>query len=361
MAVKEIFNIVKKVAKKINHVKPKIDSWGLPVLTYAAGNAGILYGAFKVSESDLSDPAKILIGLGGGAVGYVINRYPLKSFAKVTRKYSLQKARTNRHAGILNWLLTAGLAFGIIETSPAIVDNIDTIIYDIKRPRAEDLFVKGKNLNDVKLAKKNTLTGRIQRTERWRCLTDTLEKKNGMPEGILRYIIMEESFGDPFEINKDDGGAGLINTQPAVANEEGLKVYQNCKKLISKEHAQELLKLIKKFDHNLDSLAKYDDRFDSKKLLSKRSKSLIDSYAKFGNWDDAIAAVNCGGDGVYNKNGKYTPRAQRYLGRIKGWERGYKNHYKETVLDFAKRNPGKNFSDWNGGFRINGNGNHQKR
>ncbi len=364
MVIKEIFNVVKKVTKKINHVKPKIDSWGLPVLTYAAGNAGLLYGAFKVSESDLSDPAKILIGLGGGAFGYVINRYPLKYFAKVTRKHSLEKARTNKPAGILNWILTAGLAFGLIKTSPVIVDNIDTIIYDIKRPRAEALVVKGKDLNDVKLAKKNTLKGRIQRSTRWEGDTEEEENRIGAPKGTLLYMIMEESLGDPLQINTGDGGVGLIHTQPSVAQEMDMKVYQNCDKLVSKSHAEELLKLEKEKGYNLDSLIKYDDRFNKKKILFKTSERLLELYGRLGNWDAAVAAVNCGLNGVYDKNGNYTPRAKRYLSRIGEWEKGYNTHYKDAVIDFAKRNPGRNFDEWKRGFRFNGNNtnrNHQRK
>ena len=124
-----------------------------------------------------------------------------------------------------------------------------------------------KNLNMLGNVKRTGVHGQrnygmILRCLRFKNITEKIEKKYGLPENILLAMIMQESGGvDLLPNSGDDGGLGLCHMQPSVAKEFGLKIYQNCNKLVSKKHGKALRKLIKKYKYDRKQLIKFDDRF----------------------------------------------------------------------------------------------------
>lgn len=333
-----IKDIARKVVKKINKYKLYVDSVVDPALVIGASNAAMLYGLFKLGESDLSDPTKVL-AIGTATIAdFYINKKIILPLAKKIREINLNKVKEGLEAKVSSWIKTAALATMIAIPTPYIIKNVKDIFYEI-RPTIEKLFYKGIDVSNVNLAKKESYLGRIQRTERWKCLCEIYEEKYGIPKNIICAIIMEESYGDPTAINKKDGGAGLIHIQPATAKQWGLKVYQDSNAIASKDHSEELIELIKSKNYDLDKLKEYDDRFDIEKVISKIAEKLREYYDKFGTWDAAIAAINTGPGGVYDK-GNFTKRAKKYLKKINKWKKIRENNeiMAEAIKDFNERN-----------------------
>lgn len=106
------------------------------------------------------------------------------------------------------------------------------------------------------------LYGMILRSLRFKNITTKVEKKYGLPENLILAMVMQESGGvDLLPNSSDDGGLGLCHMQPYMANLFNLKTYQNCKKMVSREHGRALRQLIS--DNNMDKklLLEFDDRF----------------------------------------------------------------------------------------------------
>ncbi len=127
--------------------------------------------------------------------------------------------------------------------------------------------VKFENLTMLGVVKKTgvhgqRLYGMILRTLRFQNITKKVEKKYGLPNNILLAMIMQESGGvDLLPNSGDDGGLGLCHMQATTAKEFGLKVIDNCNKLVCRKHGKELRKLIIKHKYNKKKLIGYDDRF----------------------------------------------------------------------------------------------------
>ncbi len=115
--------------------------------------------------------------------------------------------------------------------------------------------VQGKN-------KQERLYGAILRALRFQNITRKVEKKYGLSKNLLLAMIMQESGGvDILPNGRNDGGAGLCHMQPMIAKDFGLKVYQNCNKMVSKVHGRALRRLIVKYKSDRKKLIKFDDRF----------------------------------------------------------------------------------------------------
>jgi len=106
------------------------------------------------------------------------------------------------------------------------------------------------------------LYGMILRSLRFKNITNRVEKRYGLPENLLLAMIMQETGGvDLLPNSSDDGGLGLCHMQPYMATLFGLKTYQNCDKMVSKEHGLALRKLINNNNMNKKLLLQFDDRF----------------------------------------------------------------------------------------------------
>lgn len=358
--------LINKIEEKIHSLKLYVDSIVDPIAIFSAFNMATLYGLSKISDTNWNDFLKYLTILSTAGISCVANKKIVWPLAKKIREKNLEKAKNLKaETKISSWiksLLIVGLSSIVIATTfPDVYEKgkqIKQTIYEThKKTTIEELVNEfsnnGKEQKEIKLAEKESKIGTLQRTERWKYLTDKYESLYGLPPFTLYSLIAHESYGDPLCINENDGGAGLIHTQPATAKEMGLKVYQNCNAIRSKEHAKELVELIKKYG-NLDSLKKYDERFDSEKLLPKIAELIVKYYKRFNNWDAAIAAIHTGPNGVY-KNGQLTKEARRYLRKIKNWKKIRENLLPIAIEDFNKRNWPLTFEEYKNYFKKSNN------
>lgn len=168
-------------------------------------------------------------------------------------------------------------------------------IYNLKNHNEEN------NKNNEKIPKSitesdKTIQGKFERTYRWDKILDKAEEKYRIEKGLLKALVMRESYGDPLRLNESgDGGAGLCMFQPGTAEYCGLKIYGNSDNLaVDKEHGKELKKLTKKHKNNYSELAKLDERFDVYKSSDAAGKFLGKLYKSYGSWDRALSAYNRG-------------------------------------------------------------------
>lgn len=112
---------------------------------------------------------------------------------------------------------------------------------------------------------------------RFKNITDAVEDRYNLPNGIIFAIMTEESNGvDLLPNSLGDGGFGLCHMQPSVAHEFGLKIYKNCKGLkcngkhkscckvsgVKQNHARDLKNLILRLNKDRKKLIQYDDRLN---------------------------------------------------------------------------------------------------
>lgn len=390
--LKKSVKIIEETVKKINTGKKYLDWLINPALGFLATEGSLLYGLYSIANSPLDDTSKTIISSGYGIISIKLNKkfiVPLLKKLYFKGKDRLKQKELTRKESIVSWLETLLFSFLIYTTGiPAINytksyinKTLPTQIEKIvelhgnnikkfqKKEKNEVKEVKNKSygigisslrntkkidqtnknleerISSVKLADKETDIGRIQRTLRWKTLTNYFEKKYGIPHGYLLGIIAQESYGDPIQPNKGlDGGLGLVHFQPGTAKEYGLNVYGNDKGTVNKRHGKKIKNLIKKVDYNLYEIAERDDRANPYLNLEATAKYLIDNYKKIKTWEKndkvawelAVESINVGLGNVGRKRG------WKYLNKVKKYKNALfdKNRIKEAEEDFNKRNKG---------------------
>src|SRR3989338_764445 len=211
--------------------EPAIDKY----LALIAANAGLLYGAAEIIDrNDYSDPTNFMIAMGTGVVFTIGNYAALFSpRTRVTRASiaSLNKdIDRNRYA---SWIKSLALAGSIWYAGaelhpyfqqvrqdlfpkvrdPPLVSVEKPRVPEVTRERPKSYETLGHttgvtyDFTGTKLADKNSMTGRIQRTMRWQPIYRAIEINHGLPNDTLAGMIMQESYGDPVQPNaSDDGG-----------------------------------------------------------------------------------------------------------------------------------------------------------
>lgn len=75
--------------------------------------------------------------------------------------------------------------------------------------------------------------GKILRSLRFKNVSDAVEHRYNLPQGVVFAMMVQESSGmDLLPNGLGDGGFGLCHMQPAVAHEFGLKTYDNCRAMV---------------------------------------------------------------------------------------------------------------------------------
>ncbi len=156
--------------------------------------------------------------------------------------------------------------------------------------------------------------GRFLRTYRWRKVISEAEKRYNLPRGILAGIIMEESMGNPLELNsRADGGAGLMMFQPGTAREYGLKTLGNSESTgIDRKQGEELAYLVRKEKYNLRKLGNIDERFNITKSVFAGARFLERLHQRYHSWNDAISAYNNGTPLEEARNTNYVEKVKNY-------------------------------------------------
>ncbi len=185
------------------------------------------------------------------------------------------------------------------------------------------------NFRGVDLADRNLAIGRIQRTERWRNIIETVEDRYGIPRNTIYAVIMQESYGDPIQPNASgDGGLGLIHFQPGTARAYGLNIVGNSHASgRDSRHGRQLRELLSECNYNLPCVLREDDRAHPVIIVDAIARYLKDGFARKGNWWGAVGTINPG-------QGSYARRISRWQGMIEK-NRG------AAAQDFNQRNSGK--------------------
>jgi hypothetical protein len=143
--------------------------------------------------------------------------------------------------------------------------------------------------------------GRFLRTYRWDEVIKREEKRFGIQPNLLAGLIMQESMGNPLQLNSiNDGGAGLMMFQPGTARECGLKVYGNSDATgRDTRHGMHLRKLVVEYNFDYGRLSSADERFNIEKSVRAGAGYLERLKKKHGSWDDALSAYNRGTPAIF--------------------------------------------------------------
>ncbi len=220
------------------------------------------------------------------------------------------------------------------------------------RHSPKELFIKNISLPG-KLGKygltgssRDILNGKYMRALRFQNITEAVEKRYGLPDGLLLAMVIRETHGVQLLPNgSDDGGFGLIHIQPLLANKYGLKTYKNSSKLIDHDQGRELRAELAKHKFQLEKVYHLDERLDMVKNIDAAGRLMAMYYfAK----------------PIKTKDRTFT-RLESAIWRYAGTDQG-EIYYREVVMENMPRihdkefilGLGKLFNDINPKAEING-------
>ncbi|MFW6275675.1 MAG: transglycosylase SLT domain-containing protein, partial [bacterium] len=160
--------------------------------------------------------------------------------------------------------------------------------------------------------------GRFLRTYRWSPFIEQAEKSYRIETGLLAGLIMQESYGNPLQLNSgNDGGAGLMMFQPGTAREYGLKTYGSSRKTgRDKAHGIALKALQELHRYNYDKLSVIDERFHVAKSIDAGARFLSHLYNQHRSWDKAVSAYNRGTPALL-------PQSTAHVRKVRYFQRRY--------------------------------------
>ena len=112
--------------------------------------------------------------------------------------------------------------------------------------------------------RRERLYGRLLRAWRLKNVTDEIEKRYGLPDGVLMAMVIQETGGVINLPNaQNDGGIGMSHMQGIVANDFGLRTvcHRSCG-IRCLRHGRYLKQQINENHNNFKTLTKIDDRFN---------------------------------------------------------------------------------------------------
>jgi soluble lytic murein transglycosylase-like protein len=193
-------------------------------------------------------------------------------------------------------------------------------IYNEKQIKWGTLPVDNGNNQDILKTNCYSDYGRFLRTRRWHSAIKKSEEKYNIESCLLAGLVMQESMGNPLQLNfSGDGGAGLMMFQPGTADEYNLRVIGNSKATgRDHTHGQLLKELVKtnKLDYN--KLSVIDERFHIEKSIQAGARFLSKLYKKYGSWDMAISAYNRGTPAAF-------PQSTTHVRMVRHFQRYYRN------------------------------------
>jgi hypothetical protein len=348
-------NIVKDFAQSSSKYIAKLVN---PTLTRVTADASALAGIVYLADQlpDLNSPTLALL-TGSATIGlYAID----KALSKLVQK---TKHRTSMKSPLLTAIMCSILgvssysladeAVDIYQDLEAIVSKINgSVPTDVDEVKAKEdakklpvsRIYKLPDFSSVKLASKGSTIGDVQRTYRWKPIIEAVERKYGIPSGVLGGLIMQESYGDPLQPNgTNDGGIGLIHTQGTTAKILGLDIYADSKSDHDPEHGKKLVQLFEKCDDVVECIAEKDDRAHPLKNLDAIARYMMQGYRAHGNWDAAIQWVR--GPGLVNKR-----TGIKYLSMVKDKRNSFNANIEKAEDDFNKRNVKVNWDTYQDAF-----------
>ena len=340
-------------------VEPTIDKY----LALAAANTGVVYGAAEfIDRSDLSDPTNALMMMGTGAALAAGNYVALAS--ERTRDLRERSARLNARVDRnrpLSWVKSTALAAAVTYFGLQLSPYFQQVYQDFfpsdsevsstptEKPGKTRLKCKElgynplvvHNFSGTKLADRDSMVGRIQRTLRWQKIYRSVEAAYGMPQDTLAGMIMQESYGNPVQPNAtDDGGLGVVHIQGTTAHRYGLDIYGNSTRSSDMAHGKNIRKMLAECSYDAACAQKYDDRAHMIKVLDAAARIVSEGKRKHGSWDRGVEYYRAPG-----KVGRNT--TWRYLDKVRRWRKGIDDPrmLERAAQDFEERN-GYSFADY---------------
>jgi soluble lytic murein transglycosylase-like protein len=179
--------------------------------------------------------------------------------------------------------------------------------------------------NEILKTPKYSEYGRFLRTHRFHQAIAKAEDHYGIEKNLLAGLIMQESFGNPMELNSgNDGGAGLMMFQPGTAREYGLKTFgQSTKTGRDVSHGRELRNLVIQKHNNYQYLSTIDGRFHVEKSVGAGARFLAKLYAQHHSWDKALSAYNRG-------TPAFVPSATKHVRRARYYQKQYEYYLRKS-------------------------------
>lgn len=355
-------------------------SWTEPWLDkYVAGagvNLGIMYQAAEIFDrTNYSPPTYFVAGMATaaalGAADYVMLSPRAREFRQ--RATDLIKSIDKNRAA--SWIKTAALvgttAFLGSELNPyfqqarqdifprmrdpPLVTDARPVVPSVtrERPKAYDTIghtpevvpepvptpptlrePEQYDFTGTKLAGKNSMTGRIQRTLRWQPIYHAVERQHGLPKDTLAGMIMQESYGDPVQPNaSNDGGLGLTHIQGTVAPRYGLRVHGSSTRDSDRAHGRSIRDMLRACNYDPACAQQYDDRAHPIKVLDAAARIVREGREKHGSWDEGVEYYRA--PGRVGRNLTW-----RYLRDVKHWRDGIRDREQlgRAARDFEGRN-----------------------
>ena len=338
--------------------EPAIDKY----LLWTAANAALFYGAAElIDHTDYSAPSKFMVGVGTG-MAFTLGNY-FGFLSPTTKRARTSVAQLNRDIDghrWASWIKTGTIAASIAYMGSALNPYFQEVKQDIipqtrdpplattvrpevpqvtrERPKAYDTVGHNSKVtydfSGTRLADKNTMTGRIQRTLRWQPIYHAIEKGYGLPEDTLAGMIMQESYGDPVQPNAtDDGGLGLTHIQGTTAIKYGLKIYGNSGRDSDHNHGRQIRDMLMECHYDPACAQQYDDRAHVVKVLDAAARIVREGKEKHGSWDEGVEYFNTPRWVGHN-------RGWRYLRNVKQFRDGIRDPEQvgKAARDFQERN-----------------------
>lgn len=327
LVVEEIWTRLKEYRSRR---KPVFDKYVDPTLAWLAGNAAYIYGADRLlnvvfQHANSHGGLAKLATYAGLVMGWpYVNKHIIIPVARGIKEFHKKRIRKGVEATALSWVRTASQLGVLLALYNALSfgTTLGNFRYDGMRitrafesderknqerieeekvasitPTAlEALIPKKIGPVDIRETNPHSYYGRFLRVFRWSRILEKVEGEFGIPPGLLAGLAMRESFGDPLALNaNDDGGAGLFMFQPGTAKLFGLKVWGNSNATgRDRNYGIKLRQWAESMNWDYERMSKEDERFDVEKSARAAAKYLKVEYKKYGSWDAALSAYNCG-------------------------------------------------------------------
>jgi len=376
MAMKDFRQGLEFIVKGVDRTKKAFEPGIDKVLAVAAANAAVVYEASNIIDnSDFSDPTNALIMMGTGGLLVAGNYLALLSPNTRTVRDLLTKANLSvDNFRPLSWVKTGALATALVIFGSELKPYTDQVMEDIfPKTRQELTESSGEkeytaeplskviplspqvniqpstqvsrnrpayynslgysptvehDFSGTRLADKNSMVGRVQRTLRWQPIYHTIEQKRRIPRDTLGGMIMQESYGNPVQPNaSNDGGLGLTHIQGTTGPNYGLKIFGSSSKDSDKYHGRKIRDMLQECNDDPACVQKYDERGHLIKVLDTAARIVVEGKNKHGNWDAGVEYYRAPG-----KVGRNT--TWRYLRDVKKWRLGLQD---KTILERAAR------------------------
>ena len=235
------------------------------------------------------------------------------------RNYHEEKTIEEKWREAKNFTIAGALTLGTLMGVSSMMDkklDVDRTPQGIERSIA--------NLNyslDPVAEPLYSVNGKLLRAGRFQHLFEHFENTYQLEPGILAGLAIQESFAEPTMLNySNDGGVGMFQFMPGTARNYGLNVHGNST-LSSRDiaHGREMRRLVNNYNHNLEKLIEYDERFDPIKSADAAAKYLNDLYIQHGNLDAALSAYNQG-------RPARNPRSTRHVQGVRKYQDLYLSH-----------------------------------